>query len=128
MSGLSATKLTDITDGTSSTLLVGERHTISQPGRGPFWACSFNLYNTGAAQPLYSQALMPDYNQCVTLVTGANANYCKYGWGSLHSGGNINFVFADGSVHGISPNINMTVFVSLSTIAGGEVIPGGAFN
>jgi prepilin-type N-terminal cleavage/methylation domain-containing protein/prepilin-type processing-associated H-X9-DG protein len=127
-SGLAATKLLDITDGTSSTLMVGERHTISQPGRGPFWACSFNLYNTGAAEPLYSQALMPDYNECTKLVTGANANYCKYGWGSLHSGGNINFVFCDGSVHSISPNINMTVFVSLSTIAGGEVIPGGAFN
>jgi prepilin-type N-terminal cleavage/methylation domain-containing protein len=127
-SGFSASRLVDITDGTSSTLFVGERHTTSSPGRGPFWACSFNLYNTGGAQQLYSQALMPDYAQCQTLVGNANANYCKYGWGSLHAGGNINFVFGDGSVHSISPNISMAIFVSLSTIAGGEVIPGDATN
>jgi prepilin-type processing-associated H-X9-DG protein len=123
-SGLVPSKLTDISDGTSSTIFVGERHTKSQPGRGPFWASSFNFYNTGAAQQLFPQALMPDYNQCVTLVTPANANYCKCGWGSLHSGGTINFVFGDGSVHAISPTISMNVFVDLSTIAGGEVIPG----
>jgi prepilin-type N-terminal cleavage/methylation domain-containing protein/prepilin-type processing-associated H-X9-DG protein len=123
-SGLSPSRLTEISDGTSNTLFVGERHTKSQPGRGPFWASSFNFYNTGAAQPLFPQALMPDYNQCVALVTPANANYCKCGWGSLHSGGVINFVFGDGSVHGISPTISMQVFVDLSTIAGGEVIPG----
>jgi prepilin-type processing-associated H-X9-DG protein len=70
---------------------------------------------------------MPDYNQCTTLVGGANANYCKYGWGSLHGGGIINFVFGDGSVHGITPNISMSIFVALSTIAGGEVIPANAF-
>jgi hypothetical protein len=127
-SGLSPSRLTDITDGTSSTLFVGERHTKTQPGRGPFWASTFNFYNTGAAQPLYSQALLPDYNQCVTLVGGANANYCKCGWGSLHAGGHINFVFGDGSVHSISPNISMSIFVDLSTIAGGEVVPGDAVN
>jgi prepilin-type N-terminal cleavage/methylation domain-containing protein/prepilin-type processing-associated H-X9-DG protein len=127
-SGFSPSRITDITDGTSNTLFVGERHTKSQPGRGPFWASSFNFYNTGAAQQLYPQALLPDYNECVTLVTPANANYCKCGWGSLHSGGTINFVFGDGSVHSISPTISMTVFVDLSTIAGGETIPGDVFN
>jgi prepilin-type N-terminal cleavage/methylation domain-containing protein len=126
-SGFSATRLTEIADGTSNTLFVGERHTISTPGRGPFWADSFNLYDTGGAQQLYSQQLMPDYTQCQALVGNANANYCKYGWGSLHAGGNINFVFGDGSVHAITPNINMIIFVALSTIAGGEVVPGDAF-
>jgi prepilin-type N-terminal cleavage/methylation domain-containing protein/prepilin-type processing-associated H-X9-DG protein len=126
-SGLTPTRLTEISDGLSNTLFVGERHTRSQLGRGPFWASSFNFYNTGAAQQLFPQALMPDYNQCVALVTPANANYCKCGWGSLHAGGGINFVFGDGSVHSISPTISMTVFVDLSTIAGGEVIPGDVF-
>jgi prepilin-type processing-associated H-X9-DG protein len=126
-SGLSASRLSDITDGTSNTLFVGERHTTTEPGRGPFWASTFNFYNTGAAQPLFSQALLPDYNLCTSLVGAANANYCKCGWGSLHSGGQINFVFGDGSVHGISQNISMPVFVDLSTIAGGEVTPGDAF-
>jgi len=126
-SGLAPTRLSDITDGTSSTLFVGERHTKTEPGRGPFWASSFNFYNTGASQPLFPQALLPDYNLCTSLVGSANANYCKCGWGSLHTGGIINFVFGDGSVHGISQTISMPVFVDLSTIAGGEVIPGDAF-
>ena len=127
-SGLFPSRLSDVTDGTSSTLFVGERHTKSQLGRGPFWASSFNFYNTGASQPLFPQALLPDYNECTSLVGSANANYCKCGWGSLHAGGLINFVFGDGSVHAISPTISMQVFVDLSTIAGGEVVPGDAFH
>ena len=127
-SGLRPSRITDVTDGTSNTIFVGERHTKSQVGRGPFWADSFNMYNTGGSQQLYSQALLPDYNLCTQLVGGANANYCKYGWGSLHSGGTINFLFGDGSVHNVSPTISMPIFVDLSTIAGGEVTPSDAFN
>jgi prepilin-type N-terminal cleavage/methylation domain-containing protein/prepilin-type processing-associated H-X9-DG protein len=119
-SGMSPERFETIRDGTSNTLFVGERHTRTHPTRGPFWADSFNLYSSGAAWP-YSPTLIPDYDLCGTQVS--NANYCKYGWGSLHAGGNINFVFGDGSVRPISQNIDMNVFMALSTVAGGEVIP-----
>jgi prepilin-type processing-associated H-X9-DG protein len=119
MSGLTAEKIAGITDGTSNTLLVGERHTRTHGTRAGFWGCTFNLYSLGAAQPVYPQALWPDYDACQAVI---NANYCKYGWGSLHSGGNIQFVFCDGSVHGISQNISLPVFCALSTVSGGEVI------
>jgi prepilin-type N-terminal cleavage/methylation domain-containing protein/prepilin-type processing-associated H-X9-DG protein len=117
-SGLQPETLASITDGTSNTLIVGERHTKTHFTRGPFWADSFNLYSKGASWP-YSVTMIPDYDACAAQV---NANYCKYGWGSLHTGG-INFLFGDGHVRIISPNIDMNTFMALSTVSGGEVLP-----
>jgi prepilin-type N-terminal cleavage/methylation domain-containing protein len=118
-SGLMPERIATITDGTSNTLFVGERHTLTHPTRGPFWADSFNLYSKGASWP-YSITLLPDYDACAKKV---NANFCKYGWGSLHTGGNISFLFGDCSVRSIYPSIAMSTFMALSTIGGNEVIP-----
>jgi prepilin-type processing-associated H-X9-DG protein len=118
-SGLAASRIANVTDGLSNTLFIGERHTLTHPTRGPFWADTFNLYSLGASWP-YSLTLIPDYDKCQATI---NANYCKYGWGSLHTGGNMNFLFGDGHVQGITMNIDMNVFMALSTIAGGETIP-----
>ena len=68
--------------------------------------------------------LLPDYDNCQAHI---NANYCKYGWGSLHGNNLIQFVFGDGHVQSISPNIDLNIFAALSTIAGGEVIPSSNF-
>ena len=110
--------MASITDGTSNTIAIGERHTRTHFTRGPFWADSFNLHSTGASWP-YSITLLADYDACQSKV---NSNYCKYGWGSLHAGG-INFLFADGHVRLVTTSIDMGVFAALSTVAGGEVIP-----
>jgi prepilin-type N-terminal cleavage/methylation domain-containing protein/prepilin-type processing-associated H-X9-DG protein len=118
-SGLYPERIATILDGTSNTLAVGERHTKTHMTRGPFWADSFNLYTGGASWP-YSITLVADYDACQAQI---NANYCKYGWGSLHTTGSINFVFADGHVRPISLSISMTTFAALSTIAGGETLP-----
>src|SRR5262245_58277078 len=48
-SGLTPERIASITDGTSSTLLVGERTTRTHPTRGSFWADAFNLYSLSAA-------------------------------------------------------------------------------
>jgi prepilin-type N-terminal cleavage/methylation domain-containing protein/prepilin-type processing-associated H-X9-DG protein len=114
-SGLKPEKMANITDGTSNTIFIGERHTLTHVTRGPFWANSFNLYTGGASWP-FSLAMIADYDACQAKI---NSNYCKYGWGSLHPGG-ISFLFGDGSVHSINPTIDMNIFMALSTISGGE--------
>jgi hypothetical protein len=46
---------------------------------------------------------------CLFLFSEANQRICK-------------LVYCDGSVHSISPEIDMAVFVAGSTIGGGEVL------
>jgi prepilin-type N-terminal cleavage/methylation domain-containing protein len=116
-SGLSPERIATITDGTSNTLMVGERHTKTHFTRGPFWADTFNLYSAGAAWP-FSDAMIPDYDKCAAKI---NSNYCKYGWGSFHTGG-ISFLFADAHTRSLNSSIDLKLFMALSTIAGGEVV------
>jgi prepilin-type N-terminal cleavage/methylation domain-containing protein/prepilin-type processing-associated H-X9-DG protein len=127
-SGMKPERIANVTDGLSNTIFVGERHTRTHmsttfphpAARGAFWADSFNLYSKGAAYARVTNLyLQPDYDLCASQI---NANYCKYGWGSLHPGG-INWLFGDGSVRNLTINIDMNLFVALSTIAGGEVLP-----
>jgi len=123
--GLSPTRLTEIVDGTSTTIMVGEKHFTTHPTRGPFWGDSFNLYSKGAVYPYTALnpnmpwQLSTDFDACSAVM---NSNYCKYGWASLHDGGAIQFVFADGSVKGLPKNVDLNILAALSTIAGGEIV------
>jgi prepilin-type processing-associated H-X9-DG protein len=118
-SNLVPERLTNIIDGTSNTLMAGERVTRTHVNRTTFWADSFNLYSLSGAYP-QSATLLPDYDACGRVAT--DIAQCKYGWGSMHAGG-INFVFCDGHVRSIPTTIDMKVFTYLATIAGGEVLP-----
>jgi chitinase len=118
--GVPAEKLSNVIDGTSNTVFVGERCTRTTLTRGTFWADSFNLYDLSGA---YAQSapLLADYDACIRIAS--DQAQCKYGWGSFHSGV-INFVYGDGSVRTVRTSIDMVMFTYLSTIAGGEIIQG----
>ncbi len=104
----SHTRIADITDGASNTFVVGERLTRTEAG----W------YSTWAG-----------------MVAGGEEAFCRFlgsadhvpndpdrhfdDFSSQHTGG-AQFVLGDGSVHFTSENIDLGVYKSLATRAGGD--------
>ncbi len=110
-------RLTDVTDGTSETILIvedagrpralpGGAPGASVPG-GP-WASSAN------------EITLQGSGGCAVDCTNDQAVY------GLHPGG-ANVVFADGSVQFLTTAMNMQILGALLTRAGGEVIAAGDF-
>jgi len=101
----SATRMRDVTDGSSNTIVVGERAYNNSPWKGAIWAG--HQLDAGAGWA------------AVQMCTwGAPANWSLNGKGpwtfsSLHTGG-AHFVFADGSVHFISENISGLTWQNLA--------------
>ena len=109
--------IADVRDGTSNTLMVGEKvFDDEHVDNGVFWAYSYGYYNAGHAMP-YSGSLLYDTDKCLpTVPTGS---YCVRSFATIHPGG-IPFVLCDGSVRSISKNIDIQLFCNLATIAGRE--------
>lgn len=119
---IKAVSTTNIPDGTSNTLLIGEYMTTTNPSataaRRTLWCYAYTSYNQSSVNPTRPWMIHTDYNACVPL-DGGNHN-CKRSWGSLHSGGVMEFARCDGSVVNISMNIDMRLFAALATTAGEE--------
>ncbi len=111
--------LSQITDGTSHTFLVGEMASETTPRRRTFWACSYAAYNKSMITT-QSRSLLADYQQCVNTGGPGGSSPCAGGWGSLHPSG-LQFVLCDASVQWVNDTIDMEVFAAMGTIANGEV-------
>jgi prepilin-type processing-associated H-X9-DG protein len=112
--------IASVTDGTSNTLLVGER--VYNPNMNCFqcwsgewaWASSINL--TCAIPLNYSQPIGQ-----TAATSGTNGGWIdNYSFTSRHTGG-ANFARADGSVGFIGNDIALPIYRALGTQAGGEV-------
>jgi len=106
------TRLSDITDGTSNTLAVGE--TVAAWTKWAWWF-SFNASTGTCAIPLNYKV---DGIRCEDNITDWAHNY---GFMSRHTGG-ANFALADGSVKFISQSIDLGLYRHLATIQGGEFV------
>jgi len=107
----SRVRLADVIDGTSNTLMVGERTTFEDPPNAPF-------YGT------WSGAL-PEVEEEIARIMGhaehpPNEFEHPEDFGSFHPGG-AQFIFADGHVRFVPETIEVAIFQALATRAGGEV-------
>jgi prepilin-type N-terminal cleavage/methylation domain-containing protein/prepilin-type processing-associated H-X9-DG protein len=120
------TRLAEITDGASHTILITEH-----AGRPKLWrACRPvpGVYAVSAAWVAGTITLGQGSSYDGTTKPGPCAINCTndrevY---SFHPGG-ANAVFADGSVHFLQAAMSIRVFARLATRAGGEVVPADDF-
>ena len=121
----STERMSDIIDGTSNTIVVGEYHTMTRNRRRTFWAYTYTSYNQSSVCPeCGSRTLIPSYDDCIAVRPcggGSCDNPCKRGWGSLHPGV-VQFALADGSVRPIPVTVNMFTLGGLASIQGGEQV------
>ncbi|QDS90640.1 hypothetical protein EC9_48540 [Rosistilla ulvae] len=102
----------DFTDGTSSTIMIGEKTTKGTPN-GSMWIGAYDAEAARVLARVYRTVwAAPDYllNQ-------------DYAWtiSSLHPGG-AQLVFADGSTHFLSETIDVHTWAALGTVNGGEIV------
>ena len=133
----SSIRIADVTDGTSSTFLFGERshrdpeydrYTLaSNPAFYPLakvgaWAAVFATSGGSLPHHLLSTPVSINYRMPPSSG-GAEMNDRLCAYGSGHPGG-ANFAFADGSVRFLSESTLVETLQALSTRAGGEVVAG----
>jgi prepilin-type N-terminal cleavage/methylation domain-containing protein/prepilin-type processing-associated H-X9-DG protein len=129
------TRITDISDGSSGTVMLGERPPSASLSWGWWKGNAFDIY-LGAANMtrLYAYSGGGPYGnvQCAQdgpfyFQPGNIDNNCdaSHLW-SIHPGGG-NFVFGDGSTRFLSYSIGKTILPQLATRAGGEVVDQGAY-
>jgi prepilin-type N-terminal cleavage/methylation domain-containing protein/prepilin-type processing-associated H-X9-DG protein len=125
----SQTRFTDITDGTSQTVLAGDRAWADTngiwagaPSNGVVRAGPLNPWtNATASSPVFVLA----HNNWINIKTDADGGLDDFS--SYHAGG-VNILFADGSVHFLRSIVvdgpERRAFWALGTRAGGETVNG----
>ena len=123
-------RLLDATDGTSNTLMLGERPP-SHHFRFGWWYAGMGQKGTGSAdmvmgvrepnlEPIFSGSPCGPGNYPFMAASGFNDPCGMFHFWSPHTGG-ANFAFADGSVRLLRYTAN-PIMPALATRAGGEVV------
>jgi prepilin-type processing-associated H-X9-DG protein len=110
-------KLTDVTDGLTNTLMLGERSVNYQPGSTTNDYRSWTRGQAGGAGACKN--VTNPINS--TWYNGSN-NFNDISMGSNHSGG-CNFALGDGSVRFIRQSIDLTIYMASSSMNSGEIAP-----
>jgi prepilin-type N-terminal cleavage/methylation domain-containing protein/prepilin-type processing-associated H-X9-DG protein len=110
-------KITDITDGTSNTILAGEK--VIDP----------QAYETGGwhyDEPFFAGGSEGTHRDGTALFQDAIGIIPDKDWGSAHPG-SATFLFADGSVHNLPYNILVSTFSALLTPDKGDIVDSSQF-
>jgi prepilin-type N-terminal cleavage/methylation domain-containing protein len=124
----SQVRLTDILDGTSMTLMVGERAGLF--AKGP-WAGAITggTIRTTPGAPVFASRADPPHVMVMgrTYLKPLMSFYAEpYDFFGAHRD-QVPFVFADGSVKMISSAVSTDVLQALATRAGGEAVSGSDY-
>ena len=111
------------TDGTSHTVLVGEKamNPKNYSTGTWYWDEPFFVGGSGGTQRGFGRV---QYGEGSTVLRDSRSKdfTFQYNWGSPHAAG-AQFVFADGSVHTVSYSTPSAVVLAILTPNGGEVAP-----
>jgi prepilin-type N-terminal cleavage/methylation domain-containing protein/prepilin-type processing-associated H-X9-DG protein len=119
-----------VTDGSSNTVLAGEKHVqVGTEGKGVYRVKDLNGGEWGPL-PLYDNSIYNGqyYHGC-SRPLGPNFPIARHpnesGWkfGSRHDGGHVNFVFCDGHVRSLKNTASPAVQWMLSVRNDGGVLP-----
>lgn len=121
----SNTRIADVSDGTTNVFLVGEVMRMTGYGN--------NIPNQGqnpgglvAANPLLISSDGWAWGGAATMFScriGVNKGLHYDNSGSSHNGGVTQFLFCDGGVRSVTPNINLTIFQNLGNCSNNVPIP-----
>ena len=126
----SQTRIADITDGTSTTILIGER---SSDLALATWTASI----PGASVPPQTPGVVAPSGAAPVLVLGHTGTAAApvtpnsslsdvAAFRSRHLAG-VNFLFGDGAVHLVGPTIAPSAWLALGTRAGNEAVSDNSF-
>jgi prepilin-type N-terminal cleavage/methylation domain-containing protein len=116
-----STKLADITDGTSTTFLFGEKHIRPSSLRGKQEDRSiFGSQNNSTRRVAGIQQNNKANIRPLSPPKNENGAFANQTFGGPHPGVCL-FVFSDGSVKKVSLNIDILTLTALATRAGGEL-------
>jgi prepilin-type N-terminal cleavage/methylation domain-containing protein len=122
----SHTTLLGITDGTSHTLMVGERASLF--AQSPWIGAIYNgAIRTTPNAPVFASSVLPTSAMPMARIGRKPLNDPwsePYDFFSPHLGTVLNFVMADGSVHAFPLGTPIEVMQALATRAGGETVAG----